>query len=174
MTGEITVRSPFPAWALPTLWGWMEACRSRMADDFAPATFEDFLDTYEQRAGESWAVFREDSEGETLGGFVSIREVNPVVAETHVIFSRRFWGHDTTVPALRAVYERVFEARPELLKITSGVFDDNRQLIELAKAVGAVEETSPKHPLRACTLRSGKPVGMRIISIFREDFLCHS
>lgn len=177
MRGTLKLERPFPEWALPKLWAWMEACRSRIADDFAPKTFDEFLEVYVARSGETWGVLRtgEDDDGDTeLGGWVSIREVNPVCVESHLVFAKRFWGHETTVPALRSIYQGVFEERPELLKITAAVFEDNRQMIELALAVGAVEETSPKHPLRACTLRGGVPVGMRVVSIFREDFLCHS
>jgi RimJ/RimL family protein N-acetyltransferase len=163
---NVRVESPFPLRALPRLWHWINSFRDRVADDFAPRTFDEFLDDWNARAPvtRTWGVWRD----EELGGIVSILPINPIHCQTHVIFAKRFWGHETTVPALQQVYAQVFAAG--VLRISSHVFADNHQLIALARAIGAVEETPPHRPLPACTLRNGQPVAMRIVTLFPEEF----
>jgi RimJ/RimL family protein N-acetyltransferase len=168
---SVEVSEPFPPWALPVLWGWIESFRDRVCDDFSPKTFPEFLENWIARAKagtRTWGVWRDDS----LGGMISVGPLNPILAETHLVFARRFWGRETTIPALRQAYAIAFASGFE--KLQAAVFADNYQLIALAKAIGAVEETHPKHPLRAQTRRNGKPVDMRLISLFKEDFECHS
>jgi RimJ/RimL family protein N-acetyltransferase len=167
---NVTVERPFPAWALPRLWEWMQSFRTRVADDFAPDDFDSFLGYWKAREAVSrtWGVWRGEDGDREIGGLVSITPVNPVSAETHVIFSKRFFGRDTTVPALRAVYGREFREHPELATIAAHVFEDNRQLLAIAREVGAVQET--RQPLRARTRRNGQLVGFHVISLYREVF----
>jgi RimJ/RimL family protein N-acetyltransferase len=162
----IETRSPFPKWALPQLWLWIESFRDRVMDDFAPRTLEDFLADWEAREStrKSWGVYRQDE----LGGVVIIEPVNPVSVSSHVAFKRSFWGRETTVPALREVYAEVFESGVE--RISAAIFEDNYQIRNLALEVGAIEETRRSQPLRNCTVRNGDLVGMRIISLFPEEF----
>ncbi len=171
----LRVVEPFPDVEIASLWNWMQGFRGRVCDDLAPATFPEFLEFYLSQvpAMRTFGVSLQRNNDPTdleFGGFVSVTQLTPYVAETHLVFSRRFWGHETTVPALRAIYSHVFAETPRLMTITASVFEDNHQLIQLAKAVGAVEETSPKHPLRNRTMRGGKPIGLRVVSLFREEF----
>lgn len=174
-TELMRVVEPFPVLEIASLWLWMQSFRDRVCDDLAPMEFADFLENYIARVPtmRTFGVLRarpQDPTDEEVGGFVSVTQHSPYLAETHLVFSRRFWGHETTVPALRHIYGRVFAETPDLMTITASVFEDNHQLIHLAKAVGAVEETSAKHPLRNRTMRGGKPIGLRVISLFREEF----
>lgn len=163
---EVVAREPFPDWALPVLWLWIEAVRRRVADDYGPKSFDEFLADWEARRGSrrTWGVWRDRQ----LGGMVSIEPVNPDVVVTHAIFKRDFWGRQTTMPALSQVYTEVF--RQGVNKITSMIFADNYEIRALALALGAVEETDRRHPLKAATRRAGELVDMRVISLFREDF----
>lgn len=157
---EITVETPFPEYAVPRVWTWMERFRSRVADDFAPKTLEEFVDDWERRGSETWAVYRD---GE-LGGLVTVEQVSPVVASSHCLFKKEFWGAETTIPALQQVYGKVFERG--ITKISSAVFHDNDTIKSLAYKIGAKREGM----LRNQTLRGGKPVHMVVVGLLKEDF----
>lgn len=162
----IEARSPFPKWALPEVWQWIESFRDRVMDDYSPQTLEDFLADWETRETmrKSWAVYRDDE----LGGLVVIEPVNPVWVNSHVLFKRSFWGRKVTLPALRAVYREVFDSGVQ--RISAAIFADNHQMRNLALDLGAVEETRRSQPMRNCTRRDGELVAMRIIALFPEEF----
>jgi RimJ/RimL family protein N-acetyltransferase len=163
---DVYVSTPFPDWALPTLWSWMQGFRDRVMDDFCPQTLEEFVERWGEAATarQSWGVYR----GHELGGAVVVQQLNPVAAETHCAFKKDFWGRATTMPALRMVYGQLFGQG--VMRISAHVFEDNHQLRALAKALGAVEETPHKRPMRNCTMRNGELIGMRILALFPDEF----
>lgn len=162
----ISVVEPFPAASVASLWRWIESFRDRVCDDSSPTTFAGFLELYAaqlEQGMRTWGVYRDDE----LGGHISIRPINPFLAESHITFSRRFWGEETTVPALRAVYTEIFNTTT-IRTITSQVFEDNHTIMQLAKKNGAVIETP--RALRDRAMRGGKPIGVRIVTLFKETF----
>jgi RimJ/RimL family protein N-acetyltransferase len=161
---ELRVESPFPEHAVPRIWVWVQDFRSRVADDFAPKDLPGFMAEWAQRqaAGQqTWAVYRD---GE-IGGLVTFDPWSPVVGSTHCLFSRRFWGHETTVPALREAYRQIFETNGTR-KLLAFAFADNYQLLGVAKKLGARREGLLRHQ----TMRGGRPVDMIAIGLLREDF----
>lgn len=157
----VRVESPFPESAIPRVWSWIQGFRERVADDFAPASIEQFVQFWSsQSQAKTWGVWRD---GE-LGGLVVVKEISPVLAESHCLFKRSFWGHDTTLAALRAVYAEVFATGIE--KVFSVAFRDNAQLLGLARRIGAQKEGI----LRKHTRRGGELVDMIAIGLLREDF----
>jgi RimJ/RimL family protein N-acetyltransferase len=154
------ILSPFPAWAVPRVWVWMQQFRGRVMDDFGPRTLEEFMAEWEARqpARMSWAVLRD---GE-IGGLVVVDRQSPVLGATHCVFKRSFWGHEDTVDALKQIYEQAFSAG--IQKLSCAVFPDNAQLIHLARRVGARREGRLKNH----TLRDGKPADLLILGLERN------
>jgi len=160
----IRVESPFPEYAVPRIWIWTEQFRRRVADDFGPKTLDEFVADWQasrDRGRRTWAVYRD---GE-LGGLVTFDPWSPMVGTTHCLFARRFWGHETTLPALRAAYQQIFDVTG-VQKLLSFAFADNRQLGVIAHRLGARTEGV----LRQQTMRGGKPVDMVLFGLLREEF----
>jgi RimJ/RimL family protein N-acetyltransferase len=161
---ELRVETPFPEYAVPRIWIWMQEFRGRVLDDFAPKDLPGFMAEWAQRqaAGQqTWVVYRD---GEP-GGLVTFEVASPVAGWTHCLFSRRFWGQDTTIPALQRVYRQIFETT-QTRKLCALAFADNFQVIGLARRLGAKREGL----LRQQTTRGGKAVDMVVLGLLREEF----
>lgn len=160
---EISVQSPFPLHAVPRIWAWIQDFRWRVSDDFGPASEEEFVRTWLDRleVQRSWAVYRD---GE-LGGVVTASQETPIVATAHCLFAKRFWGHETTLPALRLAFGEIYRDFG-VSKIASLAFEDNKQLLCLVRLLGGEKEGV----LRKHTLRKGELVNMIAIGVLRSDF----
>jgi RimJ/RimL family protein N-acetyltransferase len=157
---EVHVENPFPEHAVPRIWTWTEEFRWRVSDDFGPKSLEEFMSQWAEASEQRWAVYRDGD----LGGLVTASAMTPIVATSHCLFKKSFWGQETTLPALRQVYQQVFGAG--FHKILSFVFRDNKQIIGLARKLGAAKEGV----LRKQTLRRGKLVDMVALGLLQEDF----
>jgi RimJ/RimL family protein N-acetyltransferase len=160
---EVTVERTFPHYALPRLWGWTVESRRQSTDDFSSRTLEEFIrewDAAERVGRSSWGVWRD---GE-LGGVVMSRRINPVCADAHCVFKRSFWGHKTTVEALRLVFDEIFVG--ETRKITAWAYHDNHALLGLARKLGFQKEGV----LRQQTRRDGEMVDVVLIGLTKEGF----
>lgn len=163
MTDErLRVESPFPEYALPRVWTWIQDFRWRVSDDFAPDSLEAFVAEWQARREKqrTWAVYR----GPEIGGLVTFEPWSPVAGTSHCLFKRSFWGHRTTIPALQAVYAEIFAGGCE--KILSLAFKDNANILGLARAIGGQKEGV----LRKQTRRRGELVDMIAIGLLKEDF----
>lgn len=141
----------------------MQEFRARVADDFAPATLDAFVRQWRARQAvgqRSWAVLRN---GE-LGGLVTFQAENTHCGVTHCLFKKTFWGHETTLPALRLVYASIFAEGYH--KVASLAFADNVQILHMARRLGGDREGT----LREHTMRGGAPVDMMIIGLTRTQF----
>lgn len=167
--GVVTLQSPFPEYAVPRVFVWISEFRHRVADDFAPNTLEGFVEQWERDAGrKTWAVIRD---GE-IGGVITARALSPLVSEAQCVFAKRFWGHETTLVALRLAFAEVFTGSigevftGTTKKISLVLFRDNHAIIGLIKKLGGtVEGTLVDH-----TLRGGRPVDLVVIGIQKEGF----
>ena len=130
----LRIVEPFPLADLPRLWVWMEQFKHQIFDDFGPLNQDEFVDLYMERLGggdRTFAVYR----GDVIGGFVSITAPDPCgVAESHCVFRKEFFGHQTTVPALKEVFGIVFA--DGVSKLATAIFSDNHAVAGLAKALG--------------------------------------
>lgn len=165
--GELRMVEPFPEYAWPEVWVWMESFRHRIVDDFGPQTLEAWVEFGLAMGARSrtWAVYR----GEELGGLITFDRHSPVMGTSFAMFKRSFWGRATTDAALRAVYGGLFAegaAPPRLQKIASVVFEDNHAMRDLSRRGGGKEEGL----LREHAMRGGKPVNMVLIGMTRGDF----
>jgi len=158
----LRLERPFPEYALPRVWTWIEDFRHRVADDFSPKTLAEFMLHWRERKPfrKTWGVWR----GEDLGGLVIYEAWQPGVGTSHALFKRSFWGRTTTRQALELVYAEVFASG--VRKIVSFPFRGNNAIIALGKGLGAVTEGV----MKAQTLRDGKPVDVIVLSLFKEDF----
>jgi RimJ/RimL family protein N-acetyltransferase len=159
----LEVVSPFPTYAVPRLWGWIQEFHHRVCDDFAVKTVEGYVTEWEtalQRGRQSWAVYRD---GE-LGGAITATRLSPMLADIHTVFAKRFWGHATTLVALRQVCEGLFAEGAT--KIVSLAYKDNRSVIGIWRALGGTIEGT----LEAQTMRAGKPADMIVLGLSKERF----
>jgi RimJ/RimL family protein N-acetyltransferase len=160
----IEVRSPFPLHAVPRLWAWAEDSRRQVADEFSPKSLDEFVDFWERlaQAGQrSWGVWRDDE----LGGAIWSMPLSPVMADSHCIFKRAFWGSGTAVEALRRVYAEIFDGGVQKITIVS--FSDNHALLGLVRKLGFEREGM----LRKSTLRDGELVDQAVSGLTRERFM---
>jgi RimJ/RimL family protein N-acetyltransferase len=157
---DIRVETPFPAAAWPRVWQWVSDFRSRVADDFAPKTLEDFVAQQLASSGRTWATYRD---GE-LCGMVSFEPVSPVSGLTHCLFRKDFWGRNTTREALRLVYTEIFAGGCH--KVFGTPFRDNNAMISLARSIGFQREGV----LREQTKRGGVFVDMVVLGMTKGDF----
>jgi len=159
----VSVSEPFPLFHLPRVWVWTQEFRSRVADDFGPQSLEEFMRLQEARAAmglRSWGVYRQNE----LGGIVTFEASSPICGAAHCIFKKSFWGHDTTVEAMRLVFDEVFGGGIE--KILSLAFADNVQLLYAVRLLGFQKEGV----LRKQTQRGGELVDMMALGCTRDDF----
>jgi RimJ/RimL family protein N-acetyltransferase len=145
----------------------MEEFRRRVTDDFSPRTLADLVAQWEKTkpARRTWGVWR----GDELGGLVVWEPwPTPGIGESSALFKRSFWGRDTARTALRLVYGELFA--DGVRKILSLPFRHNCAIVELQKSVGARVEGR----LREQTYADGKPIGVLVLGLLKEDFeKCH-
>jgi len=158
----LRLEAPFPEYALPRVWTWIEDFRHRVADDFSLKSLGEFMRHWEERRPfrKSWGVWR----GKELGGLVIYEPWQPGVGTSHALFKRSFWGRNVTRAALEQVYGELFDSG--VRKVVSFPFRGNNAIIALGKSLGAVSEGL----LKAQTLREGQPIDVVILSLFKEDF----
>ena len=90
--------------------------------------------------------------------------INPVCVDAHCVFKRSFWGHATTVEALRQVFDEIFSSG--VIKITATAFADNHALLGLVRKLGFQREGV----LRQQTRRAGELIDVVVIGLTREGF----
>jgi len=158
----ITVETPFPEYAVPRVWTWIQEFRWRVSDDYGPKSLQEFMESWRMRAPAEhrWAVYRDGD----LGGVVTCQQVSPVLTMSHCLFKKSFWGQATTIPALSQVFTQIFSAGIE--RIEAIVFRDNSEIIGLTRKLGFRTEGM----LRARTRRNDKLVDMVMIGLLKEDF----
>lgn len=160
---EIVLESPFPIYAVPRIWQWVESFRDKVFDDYGPQTQREFVDQWikaERNGRRSWSVSKRNE----LGGVITVSNLSPVVAEMHCVFRKEFWGHENTVPALEAVADLLLAEGIE--KVTSCVTADNHGLLALLRKIGGVREGVLKDQQR----RGGKPADLVIIAVHKEAY----
>ena len=159
----IELVSPFPPYAVPRVWSWVEPFRSRYFDDYQPATLDAFVRdwTHQDRLGRrTWGVVANDE----LGGCVGAVEATPVRVAVDFTFKEGFWNHGIAPQAVKMVMARIFEGPAE--KLTMVAFADNRALVGMLKQAGAQIEGT----LRGNTLRDGKLIDVVVLGVRKAVF----
>lgn len=163
MGAVVTVESPFPPYALPRVWKWVEDSHHQMCDDFSPKTLDQFIDHWDGlvRGGQrSWAVFVDNE----LGGALSSSRSTPIRADFHAIFKRSFWGQGIATQAFKLALGQLFDEG--IQKITTGCFFDNHAVLGLFGKLGFEREGR----LRDNTFRNGKSVDQVIVGLTASRF----
>ena len=158
------IMSPFPLYAVPRIYLWMRQNWDKVADDSTPADVNAFVEDWlrRERGGQkSWAVLKD---GE-LGGVITSERISDIVADLHCTFRREFWGRGNTVPALALACAEIFGSAVE--KITSLVYPDNRAMIGMAIANGAIKEGHLHRQVR----KNGELVDLLLLGLTKENFL---
>jgi RimJ/RimL family protein N-acetyltransferase len=161
--GAVRVEKPFPDYALPRVWSWIQDFRQRVSDDFSPQTLSEFVAQWEQLkpTRTTWGVWR----GAELGGLVAWEPWPvPGVGASHALFKREFWGHATTRTALELVYSELFSQGAR--KVLGFPFQSNHAIISLCRNVGFYTEGVLRHQ----TLQNGKPTDVVVLGLLKEDF----
>ena len=142
MGNVIELIHPFPEAALPRVWRWVEASRDRVADDFFVKTLDDFIAEWDRLAARgrmSWAVA---SDGH-IGGVITAERTGGIAFDLHCVFSRDFYGHQSTVQALDLVIDQIFTPAPNgcgAEKISTMAFADNLSLSGIVRKLGGTRE----------------------------------
>lgn len=140
----------------------MEESRRQVADDCSPQTPDEFI-AQERAMSEkvlTFGIYRDNH----LGGYVRVCVQNPWMCEAHCVFSRDFFGYQTTIPALNEVARQLFENGIE--RITMPIFAHNSAIKGLIKKLGAVEEGR----LRECTRQNGRPVDLIVFGLLKREW----
>jgi hypothetical protein len=156
----ITLEEPFPPWAWPVVWSWIEPFKSKLFDDYGPRTAREFVDFTERTYTRTFGIF----EGGRLGGAVAFQQPWESLAIAHMIFAPRMY-RVATAEGLYEACQRLF-ATSKTVKILGLIPEDNRLAIALALRHGARLEGT----LRAHTLRNGKPLNVVAVGVTREEF----
>jgi RimJ/RimL family protein N-acetyltransferase len=163
-SANIVAETPFPDVALPLLWMWVEQSWNQVADDFTPQTAAGFIADERARAEDqrvaTFAVYRDHE----IGGFVRVVQTTPIACEAHCIFSKNFWGYQTTLPALNEVARQLFELG--ITRISMPVFSHNSAIRSLIKRAGGTEEGT----LKEMTVQNGLPVDLVIYRILKREW----
>lgn len=152
----------FPDAALPQLWAWCEAFRNQVADDYSPKTINEFVDFELAREAArviKFGVFRDDE----LGGCIWVEQLSDLVAEAHCIFKKEFFGHKTTIPALKLMAHMIFETGIQKIKMRT--FADNYAIKSLLLNAGAHREGVFKNE----TKRNGELIDIAMFAFFASD-----
>lgn len=150
---------PFEEFDYPVAWLWMRDAWAMIADDFSPTDLEIFLQMKRTNADLDFGVYRDGQ----LGGILTCVPVTPAVCIGHCVFSRSFWGRQTTEAALREGMRVAWKMG--YAKIWCHVFEENRPMIGLLARVGAVFEGRLVNQAR----RNGRPVDCLSYAILRDD-----
>lgn len=162
MEPEVSLISPFPEWAWPSAWSWLEPVRGLVADDFFPKTIEQFVEYSIRSYRRAYGAVRAGQ----VGGAIAFEQASPAMAIAHVLFAP--WFIRERGAAARSLYlacERLF-AETETVKVLGLIPEHNRLAIAMATRNGGKLEGV----LRSHTLRDGKPVNAVAVGITREEW----
>jgi RimJ/RimL family protein N-acetyltransferase len=157
---SITVAHPFPAYAWPRVWGWIETYPDLFLDDDGPRTVEQFIAAVE-REQFTWAVERD---GEIVGA-IWFTVTRPDAGVIHTAFKRSAWGNGVPDAAMRLVLDKIF-GTGGCRKVVSIFFADNRYARSIVQRFGLHRDGV----LRAEAMRGGKPVDMELWSLLKEEY----
>lgn len=157
---SIDITEPFPEWAFPLAWGWVEKRLGQIADDFFPRTPGEFVERYFSRYSRTLALWKDGS----LSGVIAFEQASPIVVTAHILLSRRLWG--SPAEELRQAAKLLFESQPEIIRIQAFIPAWNRLAVAMVRRIGGEVEGV----LRACTLRDGKPADAVLMGLTREEF----
>lgn len=161
MIASIDVSEPFPAWAWPLAWAWLDNARHQALHDFSPKTAEEFVEYSSRAYARTFGIWKDGS----LGGAVGIGRDSPCVATVHILLSRRLWG----IPGaeIAKIGALLWESEPELQRIQAFVPAWNRLAIALCRRLGGTVEGT----MRAATMRGGKAADAVVIGMTRGDYV---
>lgn len=87
---DLRLVEPFPFWAWPIVWSWLEPIRDQVGDDSSPKTAEQFVE-YGVACLQRCRTFAVMLDGQISGAIV-FEPTNPVTRTVHLMFARRSCG----------------------------------------------------------------------------------
>jgi RimJ/RimL family protein N-acetyltransferase len=163
---RIELVTPFPEWALPQAWQWVQPALRLMADDFALQNTQALIDaaaSMESRGGRTWGVLRNGR----LCGWLGFEPVNKISGVGHCFFAPWAWGRETTDRAVRLCLEEIWAMGYE--RVSCPVLAHNRSIRGLMKRVGIREEGT----LRSFTMSGGKTADLVMAGSVKADYGDH-
>jgi len=157
---EVTVTYPFPEYAWPRVWSWIESYPRLFLDDDGPHSAADLVALMEKQPFTFAAV----RDGEIVGA-VWFELTRPDAGVIHTAFARRAWGREVTDTVFHQVAKLLFAA-PLLRKIVSIFYADNQFARAMVKRFGFHFDGV----LRAEAMRGGVAVDMELWSLLREEY----
>jgi len=159
---QIRIESPFPFEALPRVYRWYQSFREKIADDFAPKTLDEFIQSQLMKwdLQKSWAIY---GDGE-LGGLITFERLSPWLGTAHVLLKPEFHGKGIAVKACRQAVSEMFALG--LGKLEFRVLAGNLAVGSLVVNIGAKREGT----LEAQTLTNGQPRDVWIYGLTKQSF----
>ena len=161
MRKAVEIKDPFPAWAWPMAWGWIEPYRAVALGDAGPQDQAAFVEYQMSNAGR-WKTFGVWRDGE-LGGAVIFEPSGAGIWMIHIALKRTFWGGATSAAA--AAISRMFE-EAGARKVVGAFVDANRMARGLARRLGAVAEGR----LRAQAMAGGAAVDVVVYGLLKGEW----
>ena len=160
---NIRVESPFPFEALPRVYRWYQTFREKIADDFAPKTLDEFIQSqlmkWDQQ--QSWAIY---GDGE-LGGLITFERINPWLGTATILLKPDFHGRGIAVKAATVAIGEMFQ-QPGIGKVDFFLLAGNKAIGSLLITIGAKREGT----LESHTLREGKPADLWVYGLTKQHF----
>jgi RimJ/RimL family protein N-acetyltransferase len=160
-TIPVELREPFPAWAWPTAWTWIEPHRARAMGDRMPQDRATFVE--HQMGLTAWRTFGVWRAGE-LGGFVTLEPASPGIWSIHIVLKPAFFGCGARAAGM--AIERLFESDKEARKVISVILTTNLLCSALGRRLGFQREAL----LREHVMAGGKPADLLIFGLLRGEW----
>lgn len=137
------------------VWRWCQRFWWQIADDFTPRDEAGFVAMQIARQAVNLGVWRDGQ----LGGLLTWERLNPIVCQAHCVFSREFWGRETTLPAIEAGLTTLWMSG--YTKMIAPVYRSNRRMQVLLEQLNArCEAVLINH-----TRQQGKPTTVLLYGI---------
>jgi RimJ/RimL family protein N-acetyltransferase len=162
-TPKVELVTPFPAYAVPMAWGWVEPSLRLLADDFAMQSIDGLIAAFaamEERGGKTWGVLRDGR----LCGWLGFEPVNKVSGIGHCFFAKWGLGRETTDAAVRLALKEIFALGFE--RVSCPTLAQNAGVCALLKRVGMSRDAV----LKSFTLCGGKLADLLIFGALKAAY----
>ncbi len=151
--------SQFPMDRLPEAWQWLQQFPLNNFDDFGPRTCDEFqTEMYRRLSNESLTAVSYLGE---LCGIVGLVRLSPRVSMFHgICFDAKVHGIGIASRGVNLILNECF--RRGAAKVSANYFADNLTIHRFLWKLGFIEEGY----LHNHTVRQGKPVDMKLVSLF--------
>lgn len=142
---DVDLINPFPLAEIHRIVGWLHCFKSFVTTDDGPQTPDEhqvhMTSFLSQMNVASWGIIDKHQKlnirhEAPLVGFIAFERISPRNGYFHTATTRKAWGSGMIDEAAALVLRAVFEATPELLRVSTFVVNNNFPAKSLAKRMG--------------------------------------